>query len=351
MAARRKYDWNELFEQEHSLLKYGVDYHCSQSNIIQQIRNEASKRKLRVKLSDLGSSVLIQVVIKKVLVSTNSPSCAEPCDVPDGFTTGTLRCPSCQSPFAYPPPTAIPLAPRHATPTGPGTRPQTEPTEATEPTEPTEPTTPEQQPTVNGTPTAEVTQPATQPEQPTQPPVDQQTTPKDATATEKEEERAITARAAVAKAGGRVHGPYLDEDEARANPVHQVKGEKTGEVMQLFSVSLDTASLKRLLAVAEENDGVVSVHHYANNYAHAANQSLKFWGGELSLYGPGRGSAVKAANTRADAAQQAADTYLAGLVGMIRSFDDSTRQAALAGMEPGLRQRVLAALYSGGSVS
>ncbi len=62
MAARRKYDWDRLFEQKSSLLERGEDYHCSQSNIIQQIRNEASKRKLNIKLSDLGDKVVIKVV-------------------------------------------------------------------------------------------------------------------------------------------------------------------------------------------------------------------------------------------------------------------------------------------------
>lgn len=62
MAARKKYDWNALFAQQHSLLEYGVDYHCSQSNIIQSIRNEASKRKLRVRISDLNNQVIIKVV-------------------------------------------------------------------------------------------------------------------------------------------------------------------------------------------------------------------------------------------------------------------------------------------------
>ncbi len=62
MAARRKYDWDRLFEQHQSLLERGEDYHCSQSNIIQQIRNEASKRGLRIRLTDLDDRVVIKVI-------------------------------------------------------------------------------------------------------------------------------------------------------------------------------------------------------------------------------------------------------------------------------------------------
>ena len=62
MAARRKYDWDRLFEQQQSLLERGEDYHCSQSNIIQQIRNEASKRGLRIRLTDLDDRVVIKVM-------------------------------------------------------------------------------------------------------------------------------------------------------------------------------------------------------------------------------------------------------------------------------------------------
>ncbi len=68
MAARRKYDWDKLFEQEHSLLEMGQDYHCSQSCIIQSIRNEASKRRLRVRITDLMNRVVIRVVRDRVEV-------------------------------------------------------------------------------------------------------------------------------------------------------------------------------------------------------------------------------------------------------------------------------------------
>lgn len=62
MAARKKYNWDELFKRGRSLLEAGIDYHCSQSNICQQIRNEASKRKVSVRLSDLGNQVVIAVL-------------------------------------------------------------------------------------------------------------------------------------------------------------------------------------------------------------------------------------------------------------------------------------------------
>lgn len=66
MAARRKYNWETLFKQECSLLEYGVDYHCSQSNIIQSIRNEASKRRLSVRITDLNNQVIIKVAGNKI---------------------------------------------------------------------------------------------------------------------------------------------------------------------------------------------------------------------------------------------------------------------------------------------
>lgn len=62
MAAKRKYNWNELFKQDNILLEYGEDYHCSQSNMIQQIRNQASKRKLRIRINDLGNQIIIKVL-------------------------------------------------------------------------------------------------------------------------------------------------------------------------------------------------------------------------------------------------------------------------------------------------
>ncbi len=62
MAARKKYDWDELFKQEYSLLEHGIDYQCSQSNIIQQIRNEASRRKLSVRITDMSGQVIIRVL-------------------------------------------------------------------------------------------------------------------------------------------------------------------------------------------------------------------------------------------------------------------------------------------------
>lgn len=65
MPAHRKYDWNKLFERDQSLLERGEDYHCSQSNIIQQIRNEASKRGLRIKLNDLDDKIIVKVISRK----------------------------------------------------------------------------------------------------------------------------------------------------------------------------------------------------------------------------------------------------------------------------------------------
>lgn len=62
VAAKKKYNWDELFKRESSLLERWVDYSCSQSNMIQQIRNEASKRGLRIRISDLGTQIILKIV-------------------------------------------------------------------------------------------------------------------------------------------------------------------------------------------------------------------------------------------------------------------------------------------------
>ena len=65
MAAKKKYDWDKLFSREVnelSVLEGGVDYECSQANMIQMLRNEACKRKVRVRLSDLGDQIIVRIL-------------------------------------------------------------------------------------------------------------------------------------------------------------------------------------------------------------------------------------------------------------------------------------------------
>lgn len=62
MAARRKYSWEKWFDTPRTTLRRGVDYHCSQSTMAQTVRNNASRRNIRIKLEDTGESIIIEVV-------------------------------------------------------------------------------------------------------------------------------------------------------------------------------------------------------------------------------------------------------------------------------------------------
>ncbi len=59
--AHRKYNWEDWFSRAEVIIVYGVDYHCSQSTMVQTIRNEASKRGLRVSVIDAGNEIYIGV--------------------------------------------------------------------------------------------------------------------------------------------------------------------------------------------------------------------------------------------------------------------------------------------------
>ena len=62
MAAKRKYRWEEWFDQPRTLLVRDSDYTCSQSSMCQAIRNSASQHGVRVHLIDTGDSIIIEVV-------------------------------------------------------------------------------------------------------------------------------------------------------------------------------------------------------------------------------------------------------------------------------------------------
>ena len=62
MAAKRKYGWEEWFDQPRTVLVSGTDYHCSQSTMAGMVRNNASQRGVRVRLTDTGKSIIIEVV-------------------------------------------------------------------------------------------------------------------------------------------------------------------------------------------------------------------------------------------------------------------------------------------------
>lgn len=62
MAASRKYPWEVWFNRARTILLRGQHYSVSQSSMIQIIRNNASLYGVRVRLQDLGDSIVIQVV-------------------------------------------------------------------------------------------------------------------------------------------------------------------------------------------------------------------------------------------------------------------------------------------------
>ncbi len=59
---RRIYAWEDWFGRARTVLRRGVDYHCSQSTMVQMVRSRASERGLRVRLVDIGVGVVIEVL-------------------------------------------------------------------------------------------------------------------------------------------------------------------------------------------------------------------------------------------------------------------------------------------------
>lgn len=59
MAAQRKYPWEDWFSRPSMLLKRGEHYHCSQSAMWQQVRNNAYARGVKFRLTDYNDSILI----------------------------------------------------------------------------------------------------------------------------------------------------------------------------------------------------------------------------------------------------------------------------------------------------
>lgn len=49
-----KYPWDQWFRGDHTILVWGVDYYCSQSSMVQTIRNKASSLGLRLEFQSAG---------------------------------------------------------------------------------------------------------------------------------------------------------------------------------------------------------------------------------------------------------------------------------------------------------
>ena len=62
MAAKRKYRWEEWFDQPITTLIRGVHYHCSQSSMAQTVRSNASRRGLSIRITDTGTELIVRVV-------------------------------------------------------------------------------------------------------------------------------------------------------------------------------------------------------------------------------------------------------------------------------------------------
>ncbi len=56
------YDWDQWFMLERFTVRRGIEYHCSQSSMVQQIRNASSARDLHVRILDQGDSFLVSVL-------------------------------------------------------------------------------------------------------------------------------------------------------------------------------------------------------------------------------------------------------------------------------------------------
>lgn len=58
---RQIYDWDRWFSLSSITLRRGRDYNCSQSAMVQQIRNVASARGVRVEILDRADHIHLQV--------------------------------------------------------------------------------------------------------------------------------------------------------------------------------------------------------------------------------------------------------------------------------------------------
>ena len=62
---KRKYPWEKWFGDGFAVVMRGVDYHCSQSIMVQIIRNRASSLGLKLNIVDTGTEIILTVVGKR----------------------------------------------------------------------------------------------------------------------------------------------------------------------------------------------------------------------------------------------------------------------------------------------
>ena len=57
-----KYDWDGWFKRKIFKIVQGKQYVCSQSNMVQQVRNAAAKRRRKVSVYDHGDRIEVRVL-------------------------------------------------------------------------------------------------------------------------------------------------------------------------------------------------------------------------------------------------------------------------------------------------
>ena len=62
---RRIYAWEDWFARDRTVLVRGVHYRCSQRTMTQMIRNNASARGVRIRLADMGTQIVVEVVSRE----------------------------------------------------------------------------------------------------------------------------------------------------------------------------------------------------------------------------------------------------------------------------------------------
>ena len=66
----RKHDWDTLFRRSRFVYVRGRDYTCSASNMVQQIRNAASFRRLSITLDEANGVIRVLVTLRQNRLNT-----------------------------------------------------------------------------------------------------------------------------------------------------------------------------------------------------------------------------------------------------------------------------------------
>lgn len=58
---KKIYDWPRIFAGKQATLRKNRDYTCSQSSMVQAVRNRATKEGVKVRVVDKGNAVIVEV--------------------------------------------------------------------------------------------------------------------------------------------------------------------------------------------------------------------------------------------------------------------------------------------------